>query len=689
MLEPVGKQFGNYRILHLLGKGGFAQVYLGEHIYLNTMAAIKVLHANLPENDLQAFLSEAQMVAHLRHPHIVRVLEFGVTPEHVPFLAMTYAPHGTLRQRHPKGTVVPLENIVAYITQVAAALQFAHAQKLVHRDVKPENMLIGHNDEVLLSDFGIAVAARNTLSQSREEIGGTVFYMAPEQLQGRPRPASDQYALGVIAYEWLCGTLPFTGSAFMEIAFHQMQSPPPPLYSRNPNISPAIEEVIMRALAKEPSARFEHIQAFAQALEAACYTSSPSIPLPLAPFIPPAYSDANPSAPDVAPLRDPAAATLKFTFSSGDDPVQSSPTLPGRFSRRVAVTTLAGVLGLGVLGGGFAWAELTHTSAVPQPAPRLVFSVLPSRPPGTTLAIYSQHTGPVTSLSWSPYGKWITSSSEDKTVHVWSPSKTGKGQSFIYSGHTDKVMAVAWSSDGKYIASGSNDKTVRVWNAPYTNSNNVGETLIVYQGSNSVIPALAWSPDSKRIASTTLTNMVQTWDANSGKHASYYQDAAQSAPQPAPGPANSVAWSPDGFYIASSVLYVSVWNISNENRLVTYSGQNFIIVHGLAWSPDSKRVASAGEDKTVQIWDATTGTTLITYKGHTDAVYAVSWSPDGKYLASASRDKTVQIWEASSGKHVVTYRGHTATVTTVAWYGDSRHVASGGADKKVLIWQGV
>src|SRR6266496_2050765 len=106
MPEYVDKQLGNYRILRLLGEGGFAQVYLGEHIYLKTTAAIKVLLANLSENDLQAFLHEARTVARLRHPQIVRVLEFGVTPDHVPFLAMTYAPHGTLRQRHPKGTIV-------------------------------------------------------------------------------------------------------------------------------------------------------------------------------------------------------------------------------------------------------------------------------------------------------------------------------------------------------------------------------------------------------------------------------------------------------------------------------------------------------------------------------------------------------------------------------------------------------
>src|SRR5579859_1608038 len=244
MPNYVGQQFGNYRLLRLLGEGGCAQVYLGEHIYLKTTAAIKVLLSNLPHNDLQVFLNEARTVARLRHPHIVRVLEFGVTSESVPFLAMTYAPNGTIRDHHPRHTRIPLDNIVVYVNQVAAALQFAHDHKLIHRDVKPENILLGRHDEVLLSDFGIAVAARNTYSDHKVGVGGTVIYMAPEQLQGRPRPASDQYSLGVIVYEWLSGEPPFKGAAFMATAVLHLHTPPPSLQGKVPDLSPAIEAVI-------------------------------------------------------------------------------------------------------------------------------------------------------------------------------------------------------------------------------------------------------------------------------------------------------------------------------------------------------------------------------------------------------------------------------------------------------------
>src|SRR5712692_6672667 len=210
MADRVGQRLGNYRLTRLLGKGGFAEVYLGEHLRLGTQAAVKVLYTRLASPDEAAgFEKEAQTIAHLKHPHIVRVLDFDVQDD-TPFLVMDYAVGGTLRQRHPRGSVPPLPTIISYVKQVAEALQYAHDQKLIHRDVKPENMLLGSNNEVLLSDFGIASIAHSTSSLSTQAYSGTAHYSAPEQISGKPRPASDQYALGVVVYEWLTGTRPFT-----------------------------------------------------------------------------------------------------------------------------------------------------------------------------------------------------------------------------------------------------------------------------------------------------------------------------------------------------------------------------------------------------------------------------------------------------------------------------------------------
>src|SRR5579863_8255707 len=201
MSEYVGQQIGNYRLLRLVGEGGFAQVYLGEHIYLTTQAAIKILRTKVADTDVEWFRSEARTIARLIHPNIVRVLDFDVQDE-TPFLVLDYAVNGTLRQRHPRGEVLPLSTVVSYIKQMAEALQYAHDEKLIHRDVKPGNMLLGKRNEVLLSDFGVALMAQSSRFESLQNVAGTISYMAPEQIQGKPRPASDQYSLAIVVYEW-------------------------------------------------------------------------------------------------------------------------------------------------------------------------------------------------------------------------------------------------------------------------------------------------------------------------------------------------------------------------------------------------------------------------------------------------------------------------------------------------------
>lgn len=268
MTAYLGQQLGNYRLISLIGQGGFADVYLGEHIYLNTLAAIKVLQMRLAGNNLEQFRNEACTIASLSHPNIIRVLDFGVE-DNVPYLVMEYACNGTLRQRHPKGNPLSPLSIVPYIQQTASALQHAHDRRLIHRDIKPENMLLSPNNQVLLSDFGLVLTAQSTGSRSTKELGGTAPYMAPEQLQGRPRPASDQYALGIVVYEWLSGDRPFHGT-FTEIASQHMLVPPPPLRSRIPEILPEIEQVVLTALAKDPQQRFPSIQTFATAFTQAC-----------------------------------------------------------------------------------------------------------------------------------------------------------------------------------------------------------------------------------------------------------------------------------------------------------------------------------------------------------------------------------------------------------------------------------
>ncbi|WP_161975238.1 serine/threonine protein kinase [Tengunoibacter tsumagoiensis] len=263
--DRIGQQFANYRLTRLVGVGGFAEVYLGEHIHLDSLAAIKLLNQSIISRDLSLFLCEARTIAALDHPAIIRVMDCGV--EHnEPFIIMQYAPNGTLRQRHPRGYQVPLAQVVPYVEQLAHALDYAHEHKIIHRDIKPENMLIGSQQQILLSDFGIALVTSSAVSQQgKKAASGTVAYMAPEQIMGLPRPASDQYALGVVVYEWLAGELPFQGS-LPEMYGQHLHARPPALCEKNRSLPLAVAEVVGKALAKDPDQRFASVREFAQEL---------------------------------------------------------------------------------------------------------------------------------------------------------------------------------------------------------------------------------------------------------------------------------------------------------------------------------------------------------------------------------------------------------------------------------------
>ncbi len=268
MTNQVGQHIDDYRLTRLIGTGSFSEVYLGEHIVDRTLVAVKMLNVN--QENWKEFVKEVGTTFRLKHPHIVNLLAFGMSIDEIPYLVMDYAPNGTLRQRHPKGTRLPLDTIISYLSPLAQALQYAHDRRVIHRDVKPENVLIGQNGEILLSDFGIAVTAPIEQSLKTQNQGGTIPYMAPEQIRGKPQPASDQYTLGIMAYEWLCGIRPFQGSTMWEIIDQHLFQSPPSLREMLPDLPPMVEACILKALAKDPCDRFATVQEFVTTLELAC-----------------------------------------------------------------------------------------------------------------------------------------------------------------------------------------------------------------------------------------------------------------------------------------------------------------------------------------------------------------------------------------------------------------------------------
>ena len=271
LAQPAsGVQVGTYLLLRELGRGGHAHIYLGEHMYLKSPVALKLLNLSLAfHEDLMRFQFEARLLASLHHQHIVRALDFG-WERGTPFLAMDYAWKGSIRRVFPPGIPLPVTSILPAVLQIASALQYIHNHRVIHRDIKPDNILLGPHNEVWLADFGIATTIPSSpgKSYSRREVRGTPRYMAPEQIYGSPLPASDQYGLAVMVYEWLCGRPPFHGYDLQVYSQH-VSTAPPRLRDHVPSISRAVERVVLKALSKDPQQRFAHVQEFAAALKQA------------------------------------------------------------------------------------------------------------------------------------------------------------------------------------------------------------------------------------------------------------------------------------------------------------------------------------------------------------------------------------------------------------------------------------
>lgn len=570
----IDQHVGEYHLVQFLGRGSFGDVYLGEHTSDANIAAVKILNVRLTDkNDIKSFINEARTIR-LIHEHIIRILDFGISEDDTPFIVMEYAPNGTLRHRHARGTRLPLTTVVEYVKQIADALQYAHNRRLIHRDVKPENILLGVNFEILLSDFGIATVAHRTHSARTEDKAGTVHYMAPEQLQGKSVLASDQYALGIVSYEWLCGEYPFKGNS-LEIALQHSIAPPPSLCEQVPELPPEVEQVVMRALAKDPKDRFPNVLAFANALEEAAQ------PRALPGQTHWTYSNHRDEIRTVAWSPD----TLHIASGSSDKTVQVwLPVWRNATIESVDTTVIyeghtrsVNALTWSPDGQRIASASLDGTVHVWDVAT------------GDILLSYAGHTGWVRAVAWSPDGNYLASGAWDGCIQLWD-AETGKLLS-TYSRHVDEVRAIAWSPDRERILSGAADKTALLWDA------NTCKTLLTYAGHTRSVNAVAWSPDGRRVASGSLDGTVQVWDANDGEMLLTYTGHSSGV--------NALAWSPDGRCIASGGRdnTVQIWEAFTGKHLYTYSAHTDWVM-ALCWSFDGRHIASGSVDTTIHIWQA-------------------------------------------------------------------------------------
>jgi len=265
----IGQLFdGRYVIERQIGSGGMADVYLATDQSLGRKVAIKILSDRYARDAafVERFRREAAAAASLRHPNIVTVYDRGEAMG-TSYIAMEYLDGPTLKEEITRRAPLPEPEAINYATQALAALDAAHRQGVVHRDVKPHNMVLTDEGRLKVTDFGIARAANTQQMTEVGSIVGTAQYLSPEQARGLAvGPESDIYSMGVVLYEMLCGELPFTGESAVDIAMKQVSDTPPPLGRRNRLVSPAMEQVVMRALAKDPALRFASAKAMAEEL---------------------------------------------------------------------------------------------------------------------------------------------------------------------------------------------------------------------------------------------------------------------------------------------------------------------------------------------------------------------------------------------------------------------------------------
>ena len=548
-------------------------------------------------------------------------------------------------------------------------------------------------------------------SSSSLDIVGNILYLAPEQLKGEHSPTCDQYALAVITYEWLCGSRLFDGT-FIEVGKQHLHSPVPSLRANIPSLSLEIEQIVQKALAKDPARRFESIKAFARAFESACRPQA---------FPPFSLSNVlgvfavGADAPLLTPTQVPSLVWPTANAASGA-------TLP------VVALNSCSCLCAVHTNADFSLCA-AHTDADPASTAHVDANAEPTE---RDISAWRSHADQGAATIQSAYGNASQHENERRAASVGlceqapaaasryvpaaflaahrhrglvGPGRTrgcrwrhclvsataahnSDGQHALYiHGAGNQVLAVAWqpaahsvspTTGAPRIASGSLDHTVQVWDAFS------GDHAFTYKGHNGAVEVVAWSPDNdSRIASGSTDRQVQVWDASAGQRLLTYTGHTDGV--------LSLSWSPDGKYIASAGkdATVQVWDTHKGHLLFAYHGHKDWI-GSVAWSPDGKYIASASADKTVQVIDARKGHHIVTYTGHTDKVWAIAWASDSQRLASGGDDHTVQVWQATTGHHIYTYNGHSSPVETVAWSPNgpslSSRIASGSEDRTVQVW---
>jgi serine/threonine-protein kinase len=361
----IGEQFGNYKSIALLGEGGMGAVYLAEHPGIGRRVAVKVLHKNYTRDEhlLARFLNEARAANAIRHPNIIEILDSGMLADGTPFLVMELLEGESLGTRLRQHGALSLPTAVDFAYQTASALGAAHVKGIVHRDLKPDNLFVvpdphdSNRQRIKVLDFGIAKLQQGSVGDSVKTrtgtLMGTPIYMSPEQCRGTRTvdQRSDIYSLGVIFYEMLVGQPPFVSEGFGDLVNMHLNVPPTPARSKRPEITPALDAIVMKMLAKNPEDRYAEMADFQAALK-----TSGSHQIVSSPDLARTHAKAHPVT-VTSPMHD-------TTFSTGAGERVETEVVRGR--GKVAI---AGLVAAAIAGGVLYWQFGTGESMSKRPSP--------------------------------------------------------------------------------------------------------------------------------------------------------------------------------------------------------------------------------------------------------------------------------------------------------------------------------